>query len=139
MQQAVEFRWPIRVYYEDTDAGGVVYHSTYLNYLERARTEWLRTLGYEQDQLRRDFGLIFAVHSLSAEYRIAGRFNDALEVVSRVESIRCASLTFDQRLLRGDETLFIGRVKVAAVQADSMTPCRIPAPIVQSLKELPQA
>ncbi len=70
MQQTDTFNWPIRVYYEDTDSGGVVYHANYLNFMERARTEWLRTLGFEQTVLQETFKVLFVVHSMQLQFKI---------------------------------------------------------------------
>ncbi|MGH8312809.1 MAG: YbgC/FadM family acyl-CoA thioesterase, partial [Gammaproteobacteria bacterium] len=85
------FTWPVRVYYEDTDAGGVVYHAHYLKFLERARTEWLRHLGYEQDELRRRFGVLFVVTSLKLDYHKRVRFNAELAVSVEILHRRRAS------------------------------------------------
>jgi len=78
MQTNQIFHWPIRVYYEDTDSGGVVYHANYLNYMERARTEWLRNLGFEQDILLQQYGLIFAVRAIDIDYIKPAQFNNEL-------------------------------------------------------------
>ena len=92
------FVWPVRVYYEDTDSGGVVYYANYLKFMERARTEWLRHRGFEQDALLRDHRLLFAVRSLTVDYHRPARFNDQLEVVSEIAATGGASLTFVQTL-----------------------------------------
>ncbi|MGB5569099.1 MAG: YbgC/FadM family acyl-CoA thioesterase, partial [Sedimenticolaceae bacterium] len=81
------FEWPVRVYYEDTDAGGVVYYANYLKYLERARTEWLRYLGFGQDTLMRDAGILFAVRRVEIDYLLPARFDDALLVELEIEEI----------------------------------------------------
>jgi acyl-CoA thioester hydrolase len=94
------FYWPVRVYYEDTDSGGVVYYAQYLRFMERARTEWLRTLGIEQDILRERDGIIFAVRSASLEFLRPGRFNDLLQIGVDLIERRAASLRFSQRVLR---------------------------------------
>ena len=83
-----EFCWPVRVYYEDTDSGGVVYYANYLKFMERARTEYLRSLGFEQDQLRREQGILFTVHSLQVDFRLPARFNDLLEVSTHVSDVQ---------------------------------------------------
>ncbi len=95
-----EFIWPVRVYYEDTDAGGVVYHTNYLKFMERARTEWLRQFGIEQDQLRREAQVIFAVRALSVKYIHPASFNEQVVVITLIEKRRRASLVFDQRIVR---------------------------------------
>jgi acyl-CoA thioester hydrolase len=125
------FAWPVRVYYEDTDAGGVVYYANYLRFLERARTEWLRSLGFEQDALARDAGVIFAVRRVEVDYLKPARFNDALTVHARIAERGRASLVFAQEIRRGDEVLVKGMVKVACLEAASFRPAPIPAAIVE--------
>jgi acyl-CoA thioester hydrolase len=124
------FSWPVRVYYEDTDCGGVVYYANYLRFMERARTEWLRSLGVEQDRLKEQEGILFAVRHVTLDYLKPARFNDHLEVISRVTEHGRASLTFEQTITRLDgETrteLCCGQVKVACLTADSFRPCPIP-------------
>jgi len=93
------FDWPVRVYYEDTDAGGVVYHSKYLNFMERARTEWLRHLGFEQTVLRDDMQILFVVHSMSIDFKKPAKFNDLLQVSSELEKLGRSSFSFLNRAL----------------------------------------
>jgi acyl-CoA thioester hydrolase len=121
-----EFDWPVRVYYEDTDSGGVVYHSQYLNFMERARTEWLRALGFEQDQLRTENKLLFAVHSMQITYRKPARFNDALLIKSRLHKASGASMQFEQNIYRGEELLCEASVRIACLDAESFRPKSIP-------------
>ena len=122
-----EFVWPVRVYYEDTDAGGVVYYANYLKFMERARTEWLRHLGFEQDQLLRDEGIVFPVRRLTVEYFKPARFNEQLRVMSRIGDASRASLEFQQRILRDDDTLLCqGTVTVACVDARTFKPKPLP-------------
>jgi len=130
-----EFTWPVRVYYEDTDAGGVVYYANYLKFLERARTEYLRSLGFEQDQLKLQNGIIFAVHSLSIQYRKPAVFNDALTVSALVIDRGKATLTFRQMLTRERDKALVcsAEVKIACLQADTFSPARIPANILEVL------
>ena len=92
------FFWPVRVYYEDTDCGGVVYYANYLRFMERARTEWLRALGFEQDVLATQHGVIFAVRSVALDFIRPARFNDLLRVGAGVVERRAASLTFAQEV-----------------------------------------
>ena len=120
------FSIPIRVYYEDTDAGAVVYYANYLKFMERARTEWLRTLGFEQDELSRRDGVIFAVRSAKIEFLKPARFNDLLQATVRIGRRGNASLTFAQQIRRADLTLCEGEVKVACLDAATFTPCPIP-------------
>lgn len=129
------FEWPVRVYYEDTDAGGVVYYANYLKYLERARTEWLRHLGFGQEVLMRDSGIVFAVRRVEIDYLLPARFDDALVVELRVENASKASLTFAQRILRAPDTeLSRATVKVACLDKDRFRPTAIPANIREKLK-----
>jgi len=94
------FTWPIRVYWEDTDAGGVVYHASYLRFLERARTEWLRAQGVEQQRVRNDDGVVFVVRNLEIEFLLPARLDDELDVTVESGEWRSASMTFVQRIVR---------------------------------------
>lgn len=131
------FEWPIRVYYEDTDAGGVVYHAQYLNFMERARTEWLRALGFEQDDLAAADQVVFAVRRAEVDFRRPARFNDALVVSSRLQRLRRASLTFDQEIRRESdgELLVQAQVQVACVHAGRLRPAPIPERILREIAE----
>jgi len=129
------FDWPVRVYYEDTDSGGVVYYANYLKFMERARTEWLRALGFEQDALIRDAGVIFAVRSATVDYRQPARFNDGLIVRSTLQSAGRASVVFDQQVLRGDgaELLTRGTIKIASLDATTFRPKPMPQALLEAL------
>lgn len=126
------FNWPIRIYYEDTDAGGVVYHSQYLNFLERARTEWLRHLGFEQTNLRDDLHIVIVIHSLQIAFKKPARFNDLLTVQSSLISAGRTSWQCAQTITRGDEVLIEAQVKAAFVNAQTFKPTRIPAAILNA-------
>lgn len=134
-----EFTWPVRVYYEDTDAGGVVYHSNYLNFMERARTEYLRELGYDQDVLAGELDVLFVVSSIQIDYKRPARFNDELEVRTSVEATGRASVEFRQLILRKtddgkhEEVLTQAAVKVACVSAATFKPGAIPQSIKGAL------
>ncbi|RRQ21171.1 tol-pal system-associated acyl-CoA thioesterase [Thiohalobacter thiocyanaticus] len=133
--QAV-FYWPVRVYYEDTDSGGVVYYANYLRFMERARTEYLRSLGFEQDRLQREAGIIFAVRSVNIEYLRPARFNMELEVSAQVVSAGRASLEFEQQVLeadRHDDPLCAGRIRIACLDAGSFRPRALPDYIVKEI------
>ena len=121
------FSLPVRVYYEDTDAGGVVYYANYLKFCERARTEWLRTLGVSQQALIDEQGLGFVVRSVQADYRASARLDDALEVITQVAMLRRASILFEQQLVRGQELLFTARVLLASIDLHRQKPVAIPA------------
>ena len=121
------FTLPVRVYYEDTDAGGVVYYANYLKFCERARTEWLRTFGVSQQALIDEQGLGFVVRSVQADYRAPARLDDALEVITQVAMLRRASILFEQQLVRGQELLFTARVLLASIDLRRQKPVAIPA------------
>ncbi len=105
IEQMKNFNWPVRVYYEDTDAGGVVFYANYLKFFERARTEMLRAMGYEQDELIATEGIIFVVRSVQIDYLSPARFNEQLQVSAEVSEVKKASLTFEQVIARGDDVL----------------------------------
>ena len=126
---APRFTWPVRVYWEDTDGGGVVYYANYLKFLERARTEWLRALGYSQTALAVDPGILFMVVNLQLEYLKPARLDDALRVTCEPERDGRVSMRIRQRILRDDvsgETLVVADVRVACLDARSLRPRRIP-------------
>ncbi len=100
MTDLTRFAWPVRVYYEDTDAGGVVYHSRYLQYMERARTEWLRALGFSQESMRQTDDLLFAVAQMQIDFQSPARLDDELVVEVVPETIGRASLTLQHTILR---------------------------------------
>jgi acyl-CoA thioester hydrolase len=122
------FSWRVRVYYEDTDAGGLVFYANYLKFMERARTEWLRSLGFEQDALRERQGVLFAVRRAALDYLQPARFNDLLRITTAV--VRCggASLDFRQEVLREADAILCcrGEVRIACVHAVTLRPHRIP-------------
>ena len=124
-----EFTVPVRVYYEDTDAGGVVYYANYLKFFERARTEWLRSLGFEQGELARDPGVVFVVAGVEVDYKRPARFDDALTVSVAIAERGRAGFTFAQQVRRGAELLVDARVRVACVDAESFKPRPLPEPI----------
>jgi acyl-CoA thioester hydrolase len=126
--------WAVRVYYEDTDAGGVVYHAGYLRYLERARTEWLRQLGYSQARLKQEESLLFTVVSMQMEFLRPARLDDLLSVRSDALLSGGASVGFSQQVLRGEEILLTAQVKVACLDAGSFRPRRLPAALRGALE-----
>jgi len=124
------FVWPIRVYWEDTDASGVVYHANYLRWFERGRTEWLRDRGYDQEKLRLEIGIAFTVADLSIQYRRPARLDDQVEVVTSVEEVKNVTLTLAQVLRKAgnpDEVMARATVRVACIDANTFMPKRIPA------------
>jgi acyl-CoA thioester hydrolase len=127
---AAPFCWPVRVYYEDTDLGGVVYYANYLKFLERARSEWLRQLGVSQTRLLEDERLLFAITAVEVRYLRPARFEDALEVSVRLQRLRRASMEFRQAIHRvGDsrELLCTATVTAACLDADRLRPRPLPA------------
>ena len=147
MTKVADFSWPVRVYYEDTDHGGVVYYANYLKFMERARTEWLRARGVEQDVLAEQQGLIFAVRSAQLDYFKPGKFNQLLSVSVKVVEAGKASLIFEQAVVveknllinegnaevESGELLCQGRIKIACLDANSLKPRAIPAPLRQEI------
>ncbi|WP_018412702.1 tol-pal system-associated acyl-CoA thioesterase [Methyloversatilis thermotolerans] len=131
-QDAPVFRWPVRVYYEDTDSFGVVYYANYLRFLERARTEWLRALGVDQVELAGQ-GIGFVVRTVQCTYFKPARFNDALEVRSIVRANRRSVLDFEQQVFRGEELLLEGTVGVVCIDAATLRPIAVPAALRERL------
>ena len=127
------FNWRIRVYYEDTDAGGVVFYANYLKFFERARTEMLRHLGFEQDQLIEIQNLIFVVRSVKVDYLKPARFNDLIEVNSAVTEKKKTSLIFKQSILREDLLLCDAEIRIACLDAQTMKPKPIPTEILEKI------
>jgi len=127
------FSWPVRVYYEDTDAAGVVFYANYLNFMERARTEWLRALGFEQTALRHDHSVIFVVRALAVEYLQPAQFNDELAATVAFKNARGGLLELAQTINRGAQTLVTAEVKVACINTRSFKPVRIPPAILEKL------
>lgn len=130
------FSWATRVYWEDTDAGGVVYHAQYLAFLERARTEWLRARGIGQQALRDGLDLVFAVRAMRIDFRRPARLDDALEVSVELRQCRRASLVLLQSVRRGGDVLLDADVRVAALAASDFRPRAIPEPLYTELKAL---
>lgn len=128
------FLWPVRVYYEDTDAGGVVYHTNYIKFMERARTEWLRNIGVEQDELREKYAVIFAVRSVNVDYIYPAKFNDELIVSSTVTKKGKASITIEQEITKAQQIICKGVVKVATLDDTSLKPKAMPDVIFEIIK-----
>jgi len=133
-----QFQWPVRVYYEDTDSGGVVYYANYLKFMERARSEWLRSLNIEQDRLLANEGIIFVVRAAHIEYLKPARFNDMLDVSVAVAQCGRASVTFEQQVTQRiaempaaayHQTSLLccsGRIKIACLDSTTRRACHIP-------------
>jgi len=128
------FSISLRVYIEDTDAGGIVYYVNYLKYMERSRTEFLRSLGYHKPAIL-DGGLLLVVHSAQINYRRSARLDDQLQVTAQIEKLARTNVEFKQRVLRGDELLCEGLIRIACVDASSMRPSAIPADMHRQLDQ----
>lgn len=126
------FTWDVRVYYEDTDAGGIVYYANYLKFFERARTEWLRALGINQHFLLHEHQAMFVVKNVNAEYHAPAKLDDVLKLTLLVEKMGRASILFLQQAWCGDRLLNTARVKIACVDT-ALRPCPIPAFVVAAM------
>ncbi len=137
---AEPFRFPVRVYYEDTDAAGVVYYANYLKFMERARTEWLAANGHPLAAFEREHGVVFVVHRCEIDYHRPARLNDVLSATVEVEAMGAARIVVTQRVERAGalttEVLTSARVTLACIDAAQWRPVRIPAPLVQSLESI---
>ncbi len=126
VNNSVSFSIPIRIYWEDTDAGGVVYHANYLKFLERARTEWVRSIGYSQQQLRECENTVLVVRAMKIEFKKPARLDDELIVSTQVMEQKRASLTLIQLITRDNEELFSAEVKIACLYAEQFKPKALP-------------
>jgi len=120
------FSWPVRVYYQHTDAGGIVYHGVYLDFMEAARTELLRALGFELAYLAAEKQVLFIIHRIIVDYHRPARLNDQLIVTAAIARAGHVRLDFDQRVLRGQELLVAGQVRIACVNARTLKPAAMP-------------
>jgi acyl-CoA thioester hydrolase len=128
------FSFPQRVYFEDTDAGGVVYHARYIHFLERARTEWLRYLGFNNGELNRKYKMLWVVSEVMVNYVKPARLDDAIEVTVSIENMGRVRCTFHQEIHRGEEILVKARVTVACVTADGFKPLEIPPEVRKKME-----
>ena len=128
------FDFPLRVYFEDTDAGGVVYHSQYVNYLERARTEWLRYLGFTNSELERKYKMLWVVSEMAVEFVKPARLDDSVNISVAIENLGRVRCTFYQEIRRGEELLVKARVLVATVSANGFKPIEIPADLRKKME-----
>ena len=127
---ADQFSWPVRVYYEDTDAGGIVYYGNYLKFMERARTEWLRSCGIDVARLADTDRLMFTVRAITLDFLKAARLSDNLDVSVAIVRIRKVSVELEQAIVRAGDVLCTGQVRLACVDVDTLKPKAIPKPIV---------
>lgn len=130
---ATRFSWPVRVYYEDTDLGGVVYYANYLKYLERARTEWLRAAGFEQSALAAVHHVVFIVRSIALDYLRPARYDDRLEITVEPGEVGASRIALGQAVRRAEETLVTARVEIACVNTATFRPVRIPGPVIAKI------
>lgn len=131
-----EFNWVARVYFEDTDSGGVVYHANYLKYMERARTEWLRSLGIDQSQLKNERNIMFVVHKMNIKFRKPARFNDELLIKTRCIKVRSSSLILDQLIENSNISLIEAKVEIACIDEIFFKPTLIPKKIKELMETL---
>lgn len=127
------FVWPVRVYYEDTDAGGIVFYANYLKFFERARTEWLRAAGVNQQLMADEQGLMFVVKATAVEYHAPARLDDELRLTVVVEKLGRASVQFVQEAWCGDRLLASGNIKVGCVSKAAVRPAAIPAEVLAKI------
>ena len=120
------FNWPVRVYFQDTDAGGVVYHASYVNFMERARTEWLRTHGYSNAGLMSEFGVMFVVRSIKLEYLRPALLDDMLNVTAQVSEIGRSRLNMLQTVTRDEEIMTTSEVNLVCVSRETFKPVSVP-------------
>jgi acyl-CoA thioester hydrolase len=136
MAERQPFRIPVRVYYEDTYAAGVVYYANYLKFMERARTEWLEALGFPLAAFEREHGVVFVVHRCEIDYMSPGRLNDALDVTVEPVKLGAATIKARQDVRRGDDVLTSALVTLACLDAERWRPARIPAGLAALLENL---
>ena len=123
---AKQFSWPVRVYYEDTDAGGIVYYGNYLKFMERARTEWLRSCGIDVAELADTDSLMFTVRAIALDFLKPARLSDNLDVSVAIGRIRKVSVELEQAIVRAEDVLCTGQVRLACVDVDTLKPKAIP-------------
>ena len=131
---AAHFQHPVRVYWEDTDAGGIVFYANYLKFFERARTEWLRALGHGQQEMVDSTGCMFVVQETSVRYRSPARLDDLLTITVDVRERGRASLRIAQQAWCGDRLLAEGEIRIGCVERATMKPHRIPGPIFEAIE-----
>ena len=130
------FTLPVRVYFQDTDAGGVVYHASYVNFMERARTEWMRSFGFSNAGLMKELGVVFVVRSLKLDYLKPALLDDLLTVSAQLKYIGRSRVTLHQTMKRGEETLVEGEIHLVSVALDSFKPVSVPEVLREQWKLL---
>lgn len=127
------FNWPVRVYYEDTDAGGIVYYANYLRYFERARTEWLREIGVDQTDMRAEHNAIFVVKATAVEYHASARLDEVLRITSVVEKIGRASIVFSQEAWCEERRLASAKVTICCVDVAQWRSIPLPSSVLAKI------
>ena len=128
------FDWTVRIYYEDTDAGGIVFYANYLKFFERARTEWLRALGIGQQELLDNEGAAFVVRNASLDYVAPARLDDEIKLTTTIQKLGRASVHFFQQAWRGEQLLTTANVKVGCVDAKTMRPRSLPDAVAAKMR-----
>ena len=132
--EGIIFEWNTRVYFEDTDSGGVVYHANYLKFMERARTEWLRSLGLNQIKLKQEDKVMFVVRKIDIQYKIPARFNDELLIQTDCVKTTDYSIILKQNILRSKQIITEGKVEIVCINSDLFRPVRIPKMVKQLME-----
>jgi len=132
------FTWTIRVYYEDTDTAGIVYYANYLKFFERARTEWLRSLGFEQQKIADELGLRFVISRVECEFKLPARLDDVIDIDVRVVRVGSASMVFEQSARRAHTLLATARVRVGCIESSTLVPAPLPSQLRAALEKPPK-
>ena len=136
MVDHLTFKWSVRIYFEDTDSGGVVYHSNYLKFMERARTEWLRSLELNQADLKKKDKIMFVVANVNIDYKKAARFNDELDIETSLDNIGASKVDLTQNIMKNSELYTSAKVRIACIDSETFKPQRIPKLIKQQMEIL---
>ena len=136
MVSQLPFKWSVRIYFEDTDSGGVVYHSNYLKFMERARTEWLRSLELNQVDLRKKDKIMFVVANVNIDYKKAARFNDKLDIETSLDKIGASKVDLTQNIMKNSDLYTSAKVNIACIHSETFKPQRIPKLIKQQMEIL---
>ena len=136
MVDHLPFKWSVRIYFEDTDSGGVVYHSNYLKFMERARTEWLRSLELNQADLKKKDKIMFVVANVNIDYKKAARFNDELDIETSLDNIGASKVDLTQNIMKNSKLYTSAKVSIACIDSETFKPQRIPKLIKQQMEIL---
>ena len=136
MVSHLPFKWSVRIYFEDTDSGGVVYHSNYLKFMERARTEWLRSLHLNQSDLKKKDKIMFVVANVNIDYKKAARFNDELDIETSIDKIGASRVDLTQNIMKNSDLYTSAKVNIACIHSETFKPQRIPKLIKQQMEIL---